>query len=47
MFESIKRRWREARGEGLRREFEDAILRLNGLGSDVNERACLWIRVQN
>jgi hypothetical protein len=43
MFERIKRQWREARGEGLRREFEDAILRLNGLGPEVNARASLTL----
>lgn len=43
MFEGIKRQWREARGEGLRREFEDAILRLNGLGPEVNVRASLTL----
>jgi len=43
MFERIKRQWREARGEGLRREFEDAVLRLNGLGPEVNARASLTL----
>lgn len=43
MFESIKRQWREARGEGLRCEFEDAILRLNGLDPEVNARASLTL----
>jgi hypothetical protein len=44
MLERIKRQWREARGERLRREFEDAIRRLNSLGQEVNVRASLtWV----
>lgn len=41
MFERLKREWREARGEDLRREFEDAVFRLNKLGPEVNARASL------
>jgi hypothetical protein len=41
MFERIKSQWREARGEGLWREFGDLVLRLNNLDQEVNLRASL------
>jgi len=43
MFEHIKQQRREARGEGLRRELEDVIVRLNASGPDVNARALLTL----
>src|SRR5712671_3010881 len=39
MFERIRAKWREARGPVLRREFCDAVLRLNGLDRKVTIRA--------
>ena len=41
MFQSLRKQWREARGDGLRKEFEDAVLRLKDLGIEVNRRALM------
>lgn len=39
MFSTIKRRWKEARGEELKKELNDAITRLDSLPEEVNSRA--------
>lgn len=44
MFDKLKRQWRNARGPGLRRDMEDAVLRLNAAGPEVNARAALSLQ---
>ena len=39
MFESLKGRWKEARAQVLRKEAEDAMMRIRALPQEVNSRA--------
>jgi hypothetical protein len=41
MFRKMKEMWQEARGNVLRKELDDAIMHLNGLGDEVELRASL------
>ena len=41
MFGKLINNWHAARGDILRKEVEDAILRLNGMGPEINMHACL------
>ncbi|MCI0564003.1 MAG: hypothetical protein MN733_36470 [Nitrososphaera sp.] len=41
MFRKMKEMWQEARGSVLRKELDDAIMRLSGVGDDVKLRASL------
>ena len=40
MFEKLRTQWNEARGSQLRKEYDDAILRIKRLTDEGNERFC-------
>jgi len=43
MFSSIKNRWREARGDALRKEVEDLVLKLQAADKAVNQRTTITL----
>src|SRR6516165_2024351 len=40
MFEKLRTQWNEARGSRLRKEYDDAVLRIKRLTEERNERFC-------
>jgi hypothetical protein len=40
MFEKIKSQWHQARGEQLKKEYDDAVIRIKLLTEEGNERFC-------